>query len=215
METIKQRASDSLLHDISTIILSQGVKATTMDSVASRLGISKRTLYEIFESKTDMALQTHKYIERKLSERAMRIMAEAPNVLVGLRNVSYDHVDFIASTDVRFFNDMHDFIVSHDMSVEDRRREHLAALLSLCEAGVAQGVFRPEVDYHLQTDLVQMQMEALKRVEEICGPGRSLPNMLRMICDSFLRAIATRRGLDILDALESDSDSSKNTNTQI
>lgn len=205
MPSETNRHSDELLERISVILRRQGIKDMTMDAVAAELGMSKRTLYEIFSSKADMAKQAYDYIQRTLAERGKRLMAEAPNALVGLRLVSYDHVDFIASTDVRFFSDFHDQLANPEAEFASKRREHAQGLLEVCELGVKQGVFRPEVDYPLQVDMIMVQMEALKRVEEICGSQRTLPEMLRLICDSFLRVVATRRGLDMLDALESAS----------
>lgn len=40
----------SLIEKISAILNEKGLKATTMDLVAQRLQMSKRTLYEIFEN---------------------------------------------------------------------------------------------------------------------------------------------------------------------
>ena len=214
MDETNRNTDDQLQRRIARILLSRGVKATTMDSVSAELGISKRTLYEIFESKTDMVMKTQAFIERVMLDRAAQIMAEAPNVLVGLRNVSYDHVDFIDATDVRFFSDMHEFMEAQGIDHEERRRNHVDGLFGVCMSGVEQGVFRPELDYLLQIDLLQIQMEALKRVEVICGPGRSLAAILRLVCDSFLRAIATRKGLDIIDELEASS-KPENTNSPI
>lgn len=52
-EEMSPQAYDSLINGIMMILLQNGLKATTMDSIASALQISKRTLYEIFSSKTE------------------------------------------------------------------------------------------------------------------------------------------------------------------
>ncbi|MDE6335182.1 MAG: TetR/AcrR family transcriptional regulator, partial [Muribaculaceae bacterium] len=55
-EDMTPGAYDALIDAIGELLLKRGLKATTMDSIASALQISKRTLYEIFNSKNEMVL---------------------------------------------------------------------------------------------------------------------------------------------------------------
>ena len=45
---------NNLLNNISTLFKKYGVKSVTMDDIASEFGISKKTLYQHFENKTDV-----------------------------------------------------------------------------------------------------------------------------------------------------------------
>lgn len=53
-EDMTPEAYEELLESITDILLRNGLKATTMDSIAASLQMSKRTLYEIFDNKSQM-----------------------------------------------------------------------------------------------------------------------------------------------------------------
>ena len=70
-----------LIIAISGILLKNGLKSTTMDSVASALAMSKRTLYEIFESKKDMILKVVSYWQHQHRTKIEGIFADSKNVM--------------------------------------------------------------------------------------------------------------------------------------
>jgi len=44
----------TIIANISAIFMSRGIKNITMDDIAKQLKISKRTLYEMFETKSNL-----------------------------------------------------------------------------------------------------------------------------------------------------------------
>ena len=73
------------------IFIKQGIKAVRMDDIARQMGISKRTLYELFADKeTLLYMAVERYFER-CDERRTAMCADARNVLeaifIGLSDV--------------------------------------------------------------------------------------------------------------------------------
>ena len=63
----KERIIEQAMH----MFVSQGIKSVRMDDIAQQLGVSKRTLYELFGDKEGLLyLAMDRYFEKKRIERA-------------------------------------------------------------------------------------------------------------------------------------------------
>lgn len=192
---------ERLLKSIAPIIMERGLKAMTMDFVAARLGMSKRTLYEIFGSKNHMAEEVMEYMHRANIEIMKHLFDSSPTVLEAWIRIIEAHRDMIERINVSLFRDMDtyykDMKGNYCRRVDDRNRE----LVKVCLRGVEQGVFRPDVNYSIQTRIFEIQMESLKRMEELFPPDITVAEVYDAICVGFLRSIVTPEGMRLLDSL--------------
>lgn len=196
---IKPHNYRELLNRILPTIMSNGLKSTTMDSVAASLGMSKRTLYEIFGSKSEMIREALCELERQSHEYYTEVFAKAGNVMEAIIAIFKYNRDFVGSVNVEFYRDM-DTLYKDKREEYDRVREKRYEKLSnLFKLGVEQGMFRPDADYDVQTRMMGLQMEGLKRIEELFPPDISLQRVFDAIIISFLRSIASEKGMRVLD----------------
>ena len=103
---LETEAYHKLLSMIFQLILERGIKGLTMDSVASSLSISKRTLYEIFDSKSDMIVKTMSHMNEMRRKVANEAYLSAPNSLIGILRIFFIQREFICNVNVNFFRDM-------------------------------------------------------------------------------------------------------------
>lgn len=195
---LKEKDYQELLERIVPIILEKGLKSTTMDTVAASLGMSKRTLYEIFGSKSDMLREALAAHERQSHDFFCRTFAEADNVMEAFIEVFKRNRDIVGSLNVEFYRDM-------DRLYKDQREEYNKAravrhegMLRMFNLGVEQGMFRPDVDYNVHSRMMGLQMEALKRIEELFPPDITLQRVFDSIIIGFLRSIASEKGMRVL-----------------
>lgn len=196
---LKEKDSQSLLSRIVPILLKNGLKSTTMDSVAAALGMSKRTLYERFGSKSNMIKEVLGQLERENKEKVTKIFAEADNVMEGMIQVFRYNRDLIGSTNVDFYRDM-DRLYKEEREVFDKSREsNHEKMMLIYQRGIDQGMFRSDTDFEVQSRIIRLQMEALKRVEELFPADITLQRVFDGIMVGFLRSIASEKGMKILD----------------
>lgn len=196
MSELTRKPEPALIEAISKIIFQKGLKATTMDSVAASLSISKRTLYEIFASKKDMILEVVKYWQSVHHEESKKIMENSSNIMEALFRIFNYHLGLMKDVSVDFFKDMDREIRKEFVSHDDVWG---GKMLGAMELGMNQGVFRPDVNYRVQLSLMRIQMESLKRMEEFFPQGITLADAFDSICIGFLRSIASPKGMEILD----------------
>lgn len=72
-------------------------------------------------------------------------------------------------------------------------------MLTAFKTGVKQGVFRDDINYEVTAQLLRVQMESLKRMEEFFPKNITLVEAYNAIIVGMLRSIATPKGMEIVD----------------
>lgn len=200
-EEMHPEAYSALIDAIGNILLTKGLKATTMDSIAATLQISKRTLYEIFSSKTEMVLSAMEAAHKKHSEEVKNIFNTSENVMEAILRGFIYHRDLMRKINVDFFRDMDSlFSEAREYSTENKIK-FLENYVKVLNQGVEEGFFRKNINYMLQCRLLWIQMESLKRMEEFFPADITPLEAYDSIYISFLRSIATPVGMQMLDNL--------------
>ena len=196
---------NQLLTAIFPIILEKGLKCATMDLVARRLGMSKRTLYEIFQNKSAMIFEVLDHNDANKREQGRRLIDSAPDMMVALLKIINLHRQDLQGMNPSFFKDMDRLYPEMRHRYEERHQRHREALQALYEKGVEQGVFRDDINFLIVSRMMEIQGESLKRMEELFPPEITLLEIYDTMSIGFLRTIASRRGNDLLDAYLSTS----------
>lgn len=188
-----------LKKSIFDIILSNGMKKTTMDLVASTLSISKRTLYEIFDSKEQMIKVVMSYNHSLHFKEMSQIFSSSDTVMEAFYLTTKNHQKLMRKTSPDFFRDMDNAYANMRPVFDEQHHAHKKDMLNAIELGKRQGVFREDINYPILLRMVGIQMESLKRMENVLPCDVSLSDAFDTITMSFLRSIGTIKGLEILD----------------
>lgn len=199
MQMTAEKYRSDLVSKISPLLAAKGVKSLTMDSVAKNLGMSKRTLYEIFGSKENMILEAMRLMQERAKECIIAVTSKSQNAMEAMILALKEHQRTMNEVTMDFIRDMDEYFprlrTTYDQSVATDQ------MLRGFENGVKEGVFRPEVDYRIMVRLFVIQMESLKRMEEHFPADVTLLQTYNTISLAFLRSIATPKGMKVLEGL--------------
>ncbi len=191
-----------LLRKIIKVMRQHGLKRTTMDTVAAELSISKRTLYEIFESKTDMMSQALRIIHEDFITYAKACFETLPNVLLALHDFLTKQALLLEITNVDFFKDMDSKFIDVKEIYNHNHGEQKEQLIGVMKKGVEQGVILPNINFDIAYEMLYVQFEALKRQEVLFSKTFTLAEICSTISTMFLRSIATSKGIEMLDTYQ-------------
>ena len=145
MNARRQAVRDQILRTAADLFRERGYRATTLDHIASRLGMSKASLYTVFHAKEDMlAAISRETIEAFTRELALVLRSDlAPEDK--LRRVVRNHVRFVIAN--RSFLTV---FFSEEANLPPRLARALAAqkdrydkgVESIVADGIRRGVFR-------------------------------------------------------------------------
>ena len=189
-----------LYRRIEGILTKRGIKGCTMDLVAAQLGMSKRTLYEIFGSKEEMLIRVTENMQERLRANADRRFRMSDNIMEAMVLHAFDEMRMMQSVCPEFFRDLRN-LASLRRNMESRNRETIECISQQTRRGVEQGVFRTDVNYPVTLRLIVLQYETLACMHDVFPPGVTLAQAYESITIGFLRSIATPKGMQILDGL--------------
>lgn len=176
----------------------KGIRAVKMDDVAAQLGISKRTLYEVFENKELLLFEGVKEFHAHRSEDIKAQTERCKNVMEILLVVYKAKVEDFRQTNPQFYVDLVKYPkVSRFLNQENQKRRK--SVVKFLERGIYEGYFREEMNHELVSKLLDalgkyIMMNQLYRqysIEEI---------MMNTVFVS-LRGICTEKGLKAMEKL--------------
>ncbi|MDE6246393.1 MAG: TetR/AcrR family transcriptional regulator [Muribaculaceae bacterium] len=201
MNRLSSEDYNTLLERIHPIILDKGLKAATMDIVAKRLQMSKRTLYEIFDSKDDMILKVLSHHADQNHKAVWEIMHTAPNVMEAFIKIFALHRDDFHQMNIAFFKDIDRLYSNIRPEHEENHKKFQKEMLKFINMGIEEGYIRGDLNFPILLRMVEIQMESIKRMEELFPPEITMIELFDTIIVSFLRSISTVKGVELLEQL--------------
>ena len=189
---LRDRIVSSAMH-----AFANGIKATKMDDIATGLGISKRTLYELYETKEKLLYECIRNHDMEKG-REMAAFADNPrhdvvDIIVYLYRRSIREAAIVKPT---FYEElsMYPQIVDYMESQRSRQREEF---LRFIRRGIKEGYFRSDLNY----DIILHIFEALGKHmrHEHLYEQYSFEELFFNMLFITLRGICTSKGIEKLD----------------
>jgi AcrR family transcriptional regulator len=194
--TYRQALKGRILTTAMEMFSTQGIRAVKMDDIAGRLGISKRTLYEIYENKEILlfeGLKRHVESEREQRRQYAASAVDAMDVVLFFYNQKSHE---LSEASPQFYEDLEKYPRVLEFLYKDRQKTE-EGFLRFIDCGIREGYFRRDVNY----DLVLHLFEALsthiriKRLYQQYSSSELSHNLLIVT----LRGFCTAKGVSVLD----------------
>ena len=193
----REQLKDRILKTAMQEFLTNGIKQVKMDDIARKLGISKRTLYEIYGNKEELLFEGIKdgemNYERHLNEFQSKHVQSVMDILAEYYRLQ---VKMFQSTSPLFFFELRkDTRITSYLNTIHKERKEKGKLFFQC--GVEEGVFRDDVDYDLIVQISETSMQYV--MEHQLYRFYSMDHILYNIIFLFMRGFCTEKGLVMLD----------------
>ncbi len=192
----RQSLKGRILNTAMEMFVTHGIKAVKMDDIAASLGISKRTLYEIYENKEVLLFEGVKSQNESMKAQTRAFALNADNVMDIVLFIYRLKNQEIHDTLPQFYEDIQKY-TSVTAYLEQQRQASQQDFLSFMQRGVKEGYFRADVNY----GLVSLLFEALggyMREHRLYQQysSRELFNSVLLV---MFRGLCTPKGVDVLD----------------
>ena len=131
---------EEIIRTTQDLITRNGIRAVRVDEIAQRLGISKRTLYEMFADKNDLISACLDDLARRQRQRiAASRRRRSGNPLQRTLRLANDYIDSLYTVDHSFLADIRRKVLFAEQYDEHREfwRKELSLNLEECRGGVA------------------------------------------------------------------------------
>lgn len=182
-----------------------GIKSVTMDSIASHLGMSKRTIYEIFSDKDDLLVGVFNWMGERQKELVIRVLDESGNSIAAIFKLMEINLNHFQEMSPAFQADMKKFHQVLLMKKSDKYEiPDLRYYIQLIEKGIRDKLFRKEIN----PDLVNRCLFSLIRsiIDQDLYPSEQFHRreVLKNTFISYLRGISTTEGIEMINKLETE-----------
>jgi TetR/AcrR family transcriptional regulator, cholesterol catabolism regulator len=183
-----------------------GIKSVTMDDVARELGISKKTLYECIEDKSELVKHVMQMVYRYHGEKLQEITSKGMNAIEELFEVNRYMTQMIKEQNPTLGYDMQKYYpeLHKELMDEQRRRMHDAIKANLIK-GIEEGLYRKEMNIDILSRLHMTRMEYRYRNDGYGLTEMDSHSVMQEIFIYHLHGIANEKGIKILnEKLKSD-----------
>ena len=180
---------NKILETSSDKFIQFGFKSITMDDIATTLTISKKTIYEHFDNKTDLVDACVDFVFDEIARKIQYIQNIETNPIEGLFQIKKIALKHMANSSQ-----------SPQFQLQKRELNVMGkGFRKSLKRGIKMGLFRPSINIELITRLYFNGIQGLRNPElfpsEEYKPNQLLENYL----DYHVRAIATPKGTLLLE----------------
>ncbi|MGL5893228.1 MAG: TetR/AcrR family transcriptional regulator [Bacteroidales bacterium] len=176
-----------------------GIKSVTMDDIARAVGISKRTLYEIFADKEALVRACVIGLEQCRVQERDRFIATSPSVIefffAFLDHMSSEMKDFNRN----FMRDMKRYHPKVYELHHQCKDQHTRDLIETVLRGQQQGVIRDDINVELSIRLVEIQVDNFWFSDTPEMTKFDIVEYFEQMILIYLRGICTPKGLELVE----------------
>ncbi len=189
---------DRIIDQAGELFVKHGIKRISMDEIASKLGISKRTIYQNFKDKEDLLLQYIQHLELMQSEYVKDLSKNEKTVVhVFLRTIEmHKEFDFF---NVRFLDDVNKYYPKAKKELADQQSRGVVFIKQFLEEGMMQGVIRKDLNIEVVSFLLQDSNRRFIDASRISNKPFTNWEMFFTSMINFIRGISTAAGIEIVD----------------
>lgn len=191
---MKDKTND-IVEKAGTIFMQHGLRSVSMDEIASYCGISKKTLYETFQSKEMLV----KAIVQKLISKTSKYIGLcpdiSPNAIKEVENFSEHTLSVLAALTPKFIRDLKKYYPEvYTMLIVFKINTVIPYIERCLKRGITEEVFRPEIS---KTNTGWLYCLQIQNVLEGDTSYTDVNKIIRNTNDLFLHGILNSKGLKL------------------
>ncbi|MDR2690770.1 MAG: TetR/AcrR family transcriptional regulator [Dysgonamonadaceae bacterium] len=192
---------ERIIENASALFFRNGIKSMTMSDIANEMGISKRTLYEVFRDKEELLEECLSYYHAKADKKIEQLTNDSENVIDTLIRIYAQKLFYMMDVGKPLMNDLRKYYSHLFRKIEDKRKEDICIFIPLFKKGVEQGFIRDDVNFEILLWLLKIQFDAVLDEDTVPAGKYSVNQFLQAIIQNFMRGIATPLGNEKIDQL--------------
>jgi AcrR family transcriptional regulator len=180
-----------------------GMKLVTMDSIASHLGMSKRTIYEVFTDKDELLTGVLKQMARKQQDLVEKILKESGNAIIAIFRMLEINIDHFQNMSPAFQADLKKYHYEVLMKRSDKcEMPDYRNNQQIIERGIKEKLFRKEINPDLANRCLYSLGRSVMDFELYPFETFTRKEIIRQSFINYLRGISTNEGIELINRLE-------------
>ncbi len=192
-----------ILEEAAVMFRTYGIRVVTMDLLARQMGISKRTIYEVFTDKDELLKGVLKWMTDRQKELINKTLAESDNVIEAIFKILDIMTEHLRKMSPAFRLDMKRY--HHEMVnklKEEGEIPYYEENKEIIIQGIKQGLFRENIDIEITDKCMQEVIRMSNNNDDPTSNDFTDEKVIRDFYINYMRGISTQKGLDLINHYE-------------
>ncbi|MFD2601602.1 TetR/AcrR family transcriptional regulator [Flavobacterium suzhouense] len=190
-ETILQKANE--------MYMTLGFKSVTMDDIANELGISKKTIYQHYANKNELVQASTFYLFEQISDGVDKICDLNKNAIEEIFTIRTFLSRKLNNETTSPFYQLQKFFPQTFFTLHAKQFEKMhGCMLQNIQKGIESGLYRPDINIDFVSRIYFTGLTGIKNTEIFPTEVYEVNALTIQYLEYHLRAISTRKGLDVL-----------------
>jgi AcrR family transcriptional regulator len=181
------------------LFMEHGVRSVSMDEIASKLGMSKRTIYQHFPDKEEILIYFLDYYEQHRLESLEKLFETLPTVVDIFLHVMDKHREMAMAYNIKFQEDIEKYFPRAQEKTNEQRERSVVLTKEFLKKGIEQGVIRNDLNFEVTAFLLQNMSNTYMNALRMATRTFSIWELFFTMTISFVRGISTEKGIKIVD----------------
>ena len=190
----------ALLNKSRELFMKHGVKSLTMDEIARQMGMSKKTIYQFVDNKSDLiklTMQDFLEEERKLMDSILKNSINSIDEMIKM--IEY-WLQVVREFDAKTLNEVQKYYPETWKMYNEYRFNFMLGLIKTnLENGVKEEYYRDDLNSDVISKIYILAVEILLNQELFPTKQYSYINIYREFLSYHLRGIVSAKGLNYLE----------------
>lgn len=194
---------ERIIESAAELFRTYGIKAVTMDSLANHLGMSKRTIYEIFSDKDELLIGVFKWMAQRQRDLLNKILAESDTAVDAIFKLLKSNFDHFQNMSPAFQADMkrfhQDVLMKKAGKCEfpDNKNN-----IMIIERAIKEKFFRKDINPEIVNRCFDIMGKSMMNNEIYPFEQFSRIDVLANTFLNYMKGISTPQGLELINKLE-------------
>jgi len=194
---------DRIIEGAAQLFRMYGIKSVTMDSIAGYLGISKRTIYEIFADKDELLIGVLKWMTEKQKELVRKVLDESENAIAAIFKLLEVNRDHFQEMSPAFQADLKRFHYDVLMKNSDRcEMPDYKNTQQVIERGIKEKHFRKDINPDLANRCMDSLAKSMMNNDLYPYDQFNRRDVIRNTVINYMKGISTPEGIELINKFE-------------
>jgi hypothetical protein len=192
-----------IIEEAAKMFRTYGIRSVTMDMLAGQLGMSKRTIYEIFSDKNELLDGVLAWMAEKQHRLFADIMQSTENVIEAIFKMLDVMAEHFRNMSPAFVLDIKKYYSDIFMRIRDSGEiPYYGDNTDILLRGIKEGLFRKDIDISI-TNKCMVEVVRMSNEKDILNDDNfKSEDIIRNFYINYLRGISTQKGLDLINFYE-------------
>ena len=192
---------NKILHTASELFLNLGFKSVTMDDIAEKMAISKKTIYEYYANKTTLIEASTNFIFDKITLKIDAVCSQDSDkspikTLFDLNKFMQEHIKEENAPEYQ----LQKYYPKIAEGLKEKKFTVMTAgITGNLEKGIELGLYRKDINIPVIARFYYVAVSNLKNSEIFQSENYKLTGLMNTFLQYHIRAIATTKGLKELE----------------